>query len=170
MCRFELAREMRKDDEFNTCIYNIYVLYASFVLRSLPDPSVSSKKTKTKSQTPTANIPGAACLSELSLFDSRFGPVPHQRPPVVTTSQIKHPDAPEFSNCHRFFHQENLTVTREIAAMKEEGTQEQPECLLWKEKLQPRVTACRFCEVCHVQGKSSGQSLAAELSQRCLTS
>lgn len=125
-------------------------------------------------------------LSELSLVVSRFRPVPrgsplsYQCPPVVATCHVKHPDAPAFPklpvdgatfptalefvpNCHQFYHLESLTVMQEIAAVIEEGTREQSKCPLWKEMRQPRVTASRFYEVCHVRGESSGQALATPI-------
>ncbi|KAJ8007671.1 hypothetical protein DPEC_G00096580 [Dallia pectoralis] len=56
-----------------------------------------------------------------------------------------------------------VTVTHNIAAVIEEGTQEQSKCPLWKEVRQPRVTASRFYEVSHVRGESSGQALAVRI-------
>ncbi|XP_035282894.1 uncharacterized protein LOC118232225 [Anguilla anguilla] len=156
----------------SVCKSTLYQAYTG----SVPGPSVLSLGERLKSLRPQPLISLVLHgLSELSLVDSRFGPVlqgsplSYQCPPVVATSHVKHPDAPAFPkhpvdgakfstaihfvpNCHQFFHLESLTVTQEIAAMIEEGTQEQSECPLWKEMRQPRVTASRFYEVFHERG------------------
>ena len=92
-------------------------------------------------------------LSEVSIVNSSFGPVPwssplsYQCPPVVKLrNDVQHPDAPTFPklplegstcpttfpkfapNSQQFLHSDSLTVTHEMAAEREEQTREQFHC------------------------------------------
>ncbi|CAM4663592.1 unnamed protein product [Leuciscus chuanchicus] len=153
---------------------------------SLPDPQVLSLGKGLKNLRPQPLISSVLHgLSQLSMVDSRFGPVPrgsplsYQCPPVVKRGNyVQHPDTPTFPklplegstfpttfpnfdpNSQQFLHFDILTVTHEMAAEREEQTREQSECPLWQALRKPRVTASRFYEVSHVKGPSSGQTLA----------
>ncbi|CAM4650737.1 unnamed protein product [Leuciscus chuanchicus] len=156
---------------------------------SLPDPQVLSLGKGLKNLRPQPLISSVLHgLSQLSMVDSRFGPVPrgsplsYQCPPVVKRGNyVQHPDTPTFPklplegstfpttfpnfdpNSQQFLHFDILTVTHEMAAEREEQTREQSECPLWQALRKPRVTASRFYEVSHVKGPSSGQTLAGRI-------
>ncbi len=156
-------------------------------LGPLPDPAVLAVGEAVKGLTPQPLISSVLNdFSELSLVDSRFGPVPrgsvlsYQCPPLMTKNKVKHPDAPLFPkrpidgaafprslhfvpSCHQFLHLESLSVSMELAAVIKEQTQDQSECPLWKEMRKPRVTASRFHEASHVRGETSGQALARRI-------
>ncbi|XP_073697761.1 uncharacterized protein [Garra rufa] len=153
----------------------------------LPDPAVLAVGEAVKGLTPQPLI---SCvlndLSELSLVDSRFGPVPrgsvlsYQCLPLKTKNKVKHTDSPLFPklpidgalfprslhfvpNFQQFLHLESLSVSQELSAVIEEQTQPQSKCPLWKEMRKPRVTASRFHETSHVRGETSGQALARRI-------
>ncbi len=156
-------------------------------LGPLPDPAVLAVGEALKGLRPQPLISSVLNdFSELSLVDSRFGPVPrgsvlsYQCPPLMTKNKVKHPDAPLFPklpidgaafprslhfvpSCHQFLHLESVSVSMELAAVIEEQTQDQSECPLWKEMRKPRVTASRFHEASHVRGETSGQALARRI-------
>jgi len=167
---------------FLTCFQTCYLF-----LGPLPDPAVLAVGEALKGLRPQPLISSVLNdFSELSLVDSRFGPVPrgsvlsYQCPPLMTKNKVKHPDAPLFPklpidgaafprslyfvpSCHQFFHLESVSVSMELAAVIEEQTQDQSECPLWKEMRKPRVTASRFHEASHVRGETSGQALARRI-------
>lgn len=125
-------------------------------------------------------------LADLTLVDSKFGPVPHgsvlsyQCPPEISKEIIKHPEAPSFpqlpllgstfkqhlqfvSNYLQFDHLHSLEVTSELASFIEEHTRGQSENPMWKEVRQPRLTSSRFGEVFTLRGESSAQALAVRI-------
>ena len=125
-------------------------------------------------------------LADLTLVDSKFGPVPHgsvlsyQCPPEISKEIIKHPEAPSFpqlpllgytferplqfvSTYLQFHHLQTLEVTSELATLIEEHTREQSENPMWKEVRLPRVTSSRFGEVVALRGESSAQALALRI-------
>ncbi len=135
----------------------------------LPDPAVLAVGEALKGLAPQPLISSVLNdFSELSLVDSRFGPVPrgsvlsYQCPPLMTKNKVKHPDAPLFPKLPidgAAFPRSLHFVPRVI----EEQTQDQSECPLWKEMRKPRVTASRFHEASHVRGETSGQALARRI-------
>lgn len=125
-------------------------------------------------------------LADLTLVDSKFGPVPHgsvlsyQCPPEISKEIIKHPEAPSFpqlpllgstfkqhlqfvSNYLQFDHLHSLEVTSELASFIEEHTRGQSENPMWKEVRQPRLTSSRFAEAFTLRGESSAQALAVRI-------
>uniref|UniRef100_A0A3B3BSM4 YqaJ viral recombinase domain-containing protein n=1 Tax=Oryzias melastigma TaxID=30732 RepID=A0A3B3BSM4_ORYME len=60
-------------------------------------------------------------------------------------------------------HLRSLEVTRDISAAIEAETRQQSKSRLWRQVRQPRLTASRFREVCHVRGESSARSLAVRM-------
>ncbi|KAL1006795.1 hypothetical protein UPYG_G00077200 [Umbra pygmaea] len=138
----------------SVCKSTLYQAYTG----SLPDPQVLSLGKRLKHLRPQPLISSVLHdLSQLSMVDSRFGPVPrgsplsYQCPPVVKRENyVQHPDAPTFpklplegstfpttflnfdQNSQQFLHLDSLTVTHEMAAEREEQTREQSECPLWQ--------------------------------------
>ncbi|KAJ8012523.1 hypothetical protein DPEC_G00043710 [Dallia pectoralis] len=148
----DLVVKKPKPSGRSVCKSTLYQAYTG----SLPDPSVLVLGKRLESIRPQQLISSVLHgLSELSLVDSRFGPVSrgsplsYQCPAVVATSHVKHPNTPAFPklpvngstfsttiqfvpNCHQFFHLESRTVSHNIVAVIEDGTQEQSKCPLWK--------------------------------------
>ena len=153
----------------------------------LPDPAVLSVGDELRDLRPQPGICKIVCdLADLTLVDSKFGPVPqgsvlsYQCPPEISKDIIKHPEAPSFpqlplldytfkrhlqfvSNYHHFFHLQSLEVTSELASLIEEQTRGQSENPMWKEVRQPRLTSSRFGEVFTLRGESSAQALAVRI-------
>ncbi|XP_077078678.1 uncharacterized protein LOC143731948 [Siphateles boraxobius] len=125
-------------------------------------------------------------LENLTLVDSKFGPVPfgsvlsYQCPPEISRDIIKHPGAPEFPllpvdgynfkfpldfepNYKQHCHLESIKVSHKICAAIEAETRQQSECQLLTQVSKPRLTASRFREICHVRGESSAKALAARI-------
>ncbi|XP_056441326.1 uncharacterized protein LOC130378640 [Gadus chalcogrammus] len=181
----DLVVRRPKPSPRSVCKSTLYQAYTG----SLPDLQVLSLGETLKNIRPQPLISSVLHgLSEVSMVDSSFGPVPrgsplsYQCPPVVKLrNDVQHPDAPSFpklplegstcpttfpkfaSNSQQFLHLDSLTVTHEMAAEREEQTREQSECPLWQALRKPRVTASRFYEVSHVKGPSSGQTLAGRI-------
>ncbi|KAJ8008730.1 hypothetical protein DPEC_G00081450 [Dallia pectoralis] len=95
----DLVVKKPKPSGRSVCKSTLYQAYTG----SLPDPSVLALGKRLESIRPQPLISSVLhCLSELSLVDSRFGPVPrgsplsYQCPPVVATSQTpKCPSIPQ---------------------------------------------------------------------------
>ncbi|XP_027859750.1 uncharacterized protein LOC114158046 [Xiphophorus couchianus] len=156
----------------------------------LPDPHIEASGEKLKEIRPQPGICKLLYgLQNLTLVDSKFGPVPfgsvlsYQCPPEMSRDIIKHPDAPEFPqlpvdgysfrfpldfepNYRQLCHLESLKISRKICAAIEAETRQQSECQLWTEVRKPRLTASRFREVCHVRGQSSAKALATRILRR----
>ncbi|RVE55568.1 hypothetical protein OJAV_G00234980 [Oryzias javanicus] len=154
----------------------------------LPDPHLIASGEKLKGIHPQLGICKLLCgFQDIRLVESKFGPVPfgsvlsYQCPPDSSRDVIKHPGATEFLqlpvegyhftsptvfNPTSYKHQchlRSLEVTREISAAIEAETRQQSKSQLWRQVRQPRLTASRFREVCHVRGESSARSLAVRM-------
>ncbi|RVE72317.1 hypothetical protein OJAV_G00060510 [Oryzias javanicus] len=154
----------------------------------LPDPHLIASGEKLKGIHPQLGICKLLCgFQDIRLVESKFGPVPfgsvlsYQCPPDSSRDVIKHPGATEFPqlpvegyhftsptvfNPTSYKHQchlRSLEVTREISAAIEAETRQQSKSQLWRQVRQPRLTASRFREVCHVRGESSARSLAVRM-------
>lgn len=153
----------------------------------LPDPAVLAVGDELRDLQPQPGICKIVCdLADLTLVDSKFGPVPqgsvlsYQCPPEISKEIIKRSEAPPFPQLPlssytfkrhlqfvpsylQFYHLQSLEVTSELATLMEEHTRGQSESPLWKEVRQPRLTASRFGEVFTLRGESSAQALAVRI-------
>ncbi|XP_063052546.1 uncharacterized protein LOC134447153 isoform X1 [Engraulis encrasicolus] len=181
----DLVVRKPKPSTRSVCKSTLYQAYTG----PLPDPNmlaIGEKLTNIRPQPLISSVLHG--LSQLSMVDSKFGPVPrgsplsYQCPPVVKCGDyIQHPEAPAFPNLPledstfptqipqfeknsiQILHFDTLTVTYNMASDIEKQTREQSECPLWQALRKPRVTASRFYEVSHVRGLSSGESLALRI-------
>ncbi|KAI4874408.1 hypothetical protein NFI96_028039, partial [Prochilodus magdalenae] len=151
----------------------------------LPDPHVlaSGKKLSKISPRPLL-VTVLDGITNPEFVPSRFGPLPrgstlsYQCPPVSTVTTgpdtVNFPVLPVAGHTlgsnfkfvpshHQALHLESLKVSYSMAAEIEQATRLQSKCTAWAQIRQPRVTASRFREVCHVVGDSAGQSLAARI-------
>ncbi|KAG9266390.1 hypothetical protein AMEX_G19011 [Astyanax mexicanus] len=105
----------------------------------------------------------------------------YQQPVLPSRHITLHLDAPSFPHLpledhhldaptcafvcteQELFHLKALEVSLNMAHQIEASTQEQSSCADWHVLRQPRVTASRFREVCHVKGQSSAESLAERI-------
>ncbi|XP_049334766.1 uncharacterized protein LOC111193945 [Astyanax mexicanus] len=151
----------------------------------LPDEHVLASAEKLSQVSPRPLLATVLeSLSDVEIFPSKFGPVPrgstlsYQCPLVSTVTTgpdtVNFPVLPVAGHSlgsnfnfvpshHQALHLESLKVSFSMAAEIEENTRLQSKCTAWAQIRQPRVTASRFREVCHVVGDLAGQSLAARI-------
>ncbi|XP_048022908.1 uncharacterized protein LOC125253145 [Megalobrama amblycephala] len=120
-------------------------------------------------------------MSKMELVHSQFGPLPRGSPlsyhyPLLAADlpAVDFPNLPvpgsqlctnlNFVPTHRqSFHLQSIQVSHILSSQIEHGTRLQSKCAAWAQVRQPRVTASRFREICHVVGESASQSLAARI-------